>query len=113
MRLTPHHLIARAAIVGPSIVSPAVVPAVAVLPPESLQPLLLGVRIDVGANDEANDVEEGHPSLLRQEGLSEGQGDRRGDPGHLHDRHEASLHGRADLVESARAGDDGHAEEVD
>ena len=31
----------------------------------------------------------------------------------LHDRHEAGADGSADLVESARTSDDGHAEEVD
>ena len=34
------------------------------LPPQSLKPLLLRLGIDPGANDKANNVEEGHPSLF-------------------------------------------------
>lgn len=106
------HLVAGTAVVRPAVAGPAI-PAVAVLPPEGLQPLLLGVCVDVGSNEETDDVEERHPGLLGQESLGEGQSDRGGDPGNLHDGHEARADGGADLVESARAGDDGHAEQVD
>jgi len=110
-----HHLVTRATVVRPAVAGPTI-PAVAstviVLPSESLQPLLLGVSVDVGSDDETNDVEEWHPGLLGQEGLRKRQGDRRGDPRDLHDGHEAGAHGGADLVERTRASDDGHAEEI-
>lgn len=83
------------------------------LSPESGEPLLLGVGVDVGADDEADDVEEGHPRLLGQELLGECKGDGRRDPANLHDGQEASLDGGAHLVEGAGAGDDGHGGEVD
>lgn len=81
--------------------------------PQSSQALLLGVRVDVGADDKGDDVEERHPRLLGQELLRERQGQRRGDPADLHDRHEAGPDGRAHLVEGPRAGDDGHGDEID
>jgi len=71
------------------------------------------MRVDVGADDEADDVEEGHPSRLGQELLGKGQGDGRDDPADLHDRPEAGLDGRLDLVESTGAGNQGHGHEVD
>lgn len=86
---------------------------VRILPPQSLQPLLLGVRVDIRADDEAEEVEERHPGFVGEEGLGEGQGDGRRDPGDLHDGHEAGADGGADLVESAGAGDDGHGGQVD
>jgi hypothetical protein len=110
-----HHLVARATVVRPAVTGPtvsAVASAVVVLPPESLQPLFLGVSVDVGSNDETDDVEERHPGLLGQESLRKRQGDGRGDPRDLHDRHEAGAHGGADLVERTRSSNDGHAEEV-
>lgn len=91
-------------------------PAAAVtvmLPPQSREPLLLSVCVDVGSNDEANDVEEGYPSGLRQELLSKGQRDGRYDPADLHDGHEAGLYRCANLVECASAGDEGHRSQVD
>ena len=71
------------------------------------------MRIDVGPNTERHNIEEGHPRLLRQELLGEGQSDGRGDPGHFHDGHEAGADGGADLMPGAGAGDDGHGGEVD
>jgi hypothetical protein len=53
---------------------------VLILPPQRLQPLLLGVRVDVGSNHEADEVEERDPGLMREECLCEGEGDWRGDP---------------------------------
>ena len=38
--------------------------AILVLPPQSLQPLLLGMGIDVRADHEPNEVEERHPRLV-------------------------------------------------
>ena len=81
--------------------------------PQSGQPLLLGVGIDIGPDNEGNHVEERHPSLLRQELLRERQRDGRHDPADAHDGQEARAHGGAHLVEGARAGDDGHGREID
>ena len=83
------------------------------LSPQSREPLLLGVRVDVCTNDESNDIEEWHPSMLGKEFLGERQGNRRYDPAHLHDGHEAGLDGGLDLVVGAGAGDQGHGHEVD
>lgn len=47
-----------------------------VLLPQSRKPLLLGVGVDICANNEGNNIEEWHPSLLRQEFLGKGQRDR-------------------------------------
>jgi hypothetical protein len=115
LSLVRHHLVTRAAVVrsavtGPTV--PAVASTVIVLPPESLQPLFLGVSVDVGSNDETDDVEERHPGLLGQERLRKRQGNGRGDPRDLHDRHEAGAHSSTDLVERTCSSDDGHAEEV-
>lgn len=98
---------------SPIVLGPRLRPRLLVLPPQRLQPLLLRVGVDVRANHEADEVEERHPGLLWQEGLRKGERDRGRDPGHLHHRHEAGTNGRADLVEGARAGDDGHGGEVD
>lgn len=66
------------------------------------------MSVDVGSDDETDDVEEGHPSLFGEELLGKGQGERRDDPANLHDGHEASLDGCADLVEGACTCNDGH-----
>lgn len=81
--------------------------------PESFQALLLGVGVDVGSNEESDNVEEGHPGVLGEELLSEGQAQGRGDPADLHDGHESSLNGRANLVDGARTGDNSHRGQVD
>jgi hypothetical protein len=70
------------------------------------------MRIDVGADDETDNVEEGHPSALGQELLGECQRNGRDDPADLHDRPETGLDRRLDLVEGASAGDEGHGDEV-
>ena len=80
--------------------------------PQRRQPLFLGVCVDVGSDAESNDVEEGYPCLLRQEFLSKGQGDRRRNPGNLHDGHEASADGGTNLVPGASTSDDGHGGQV-
>ena len=69
--------------------------------------------IDVRPNDEPNEVEERHPSLVGQEGLCERESQRGCDPGDFHDGHEACADGGADLMEGACAGDDGHGGQVD
>jgi hypothetical protein len=94
--------------------TPAAATAVAVvLSPQSSEPLLLGVCVDVCADDESNDVEEGHPSSLGKELLSKGQRDGGHDPADLHDGPEASLDGCANLVECSGTGNKGHRDEVD
>lgn len=81
--------------------------------PQSLETLLLGLGVDVGADDETDNVEEGDPGLLGEELLREGERDRGGDPGYLHDWHESGLPCRVDRVDVARAVDDGHRGQVD
>jgi len=81
--------------------------------PQRRQPLLLGVRIDVRPNDESDDVEEGHPRLLRQELLGKRQRDRTAEPSDLHDGHEACSHRGRDLVRCTCAGDKGHGGQID
>lgn len=90
-----------------------VFPAVLILPPESLQSLLLGMCIDVSTNHEADEVEEWYPNLIRQECLGKGKRKWRCDPGDFHDGHETCTHSSADLMESACACDDGHGGQVD
>ena len=69
--------------------------------------------VDVGTDNKANQVEEGHPGVLGKELLRKGKGQRRGDPANLHDGHETSAHGSADLVDVTRTGDVTHGREVD
>lgn len=71
------------------------------------------MRIDVRPNHEPDEVEERDPQLVGQEGLREGERERRRDPADFHHGHEAGADGGADLVEGAGAGDDGHGGEVD
>lgn len=80
---------------------------------QGFEALSLGVGVDVGSDEEPDDVEEWHPGVLREELLGEGKRQRRGDPADLHDREEASLDGGADLVEGTRASDNGHRRQVD
>lgn len=81
--------------------------------PKSFETLLLGVGVDVGADEEGDNVEEWHPGVLGQELLGKSQRQRGGDPADLHDGHETGLDGGANLVEGTGAGDDGHRGEVD
>lgn len=78
-----------------------------------MKPLLLGLRIDPGADDKGNDVEEWHPCMFWQELLGEGESQRRGYPADLHHWQEAGSDGSPDLVECPCAGDHSHGGEVD
>ena len=69
--------------------------------------------VDIGPDEETENVEERNPGMLGQELLGKRQRQRGGDPADLHDGHEAGLDGGANLVDGARAGDDGHGGEVD
>ena len=80
---------------------------------QSLETLLLGVRVDICADDEADEVEERHPRMFRQESLRKGERQGRGDPADLHYWHETGPDGRADLVESPGARNHGHATQID
>ena len=84
-----------------------------VLLSQSGQALLLRVCVDVGTDNESDDVEEGHPGLLGKELLGESQGQRRSAPADFHDGEQTSTNGSADLVESASTCDDSHSGEVD
>ena len=80
---------------------------------ECREALLLCDGIDVGSDDECDDVEEGNPGMLRKELLRKGEGERGSDPADLHDRHETSFPGRMDLMNCLCASDNGHRDEVD
>lgn len=104
-----------ARVVSTTQISATKVPTAAVavvLPPQSCEPLLLGMCIYVCPDYETNDVEEGHPRVFGQELLGECQGDGRDNPADLHDWHEAGLDGGSHLVEGACASNDGHGHEV-
>jgi len=75
-------------------------------------PLLLCRGIDVGANDKRHQIEEGHPSMGREELLGDDQGNWAGAPGNFHDGHEASFDGGTDLMGGAGASNDSHACEI-
>ena len=89
------------------------VTVLAYLPPQSLKSLLLRLRIDPGADDKGNNIEERHPSVFWQELLGECQRQRRDDPANFHDRHEAGSDGRSDLMEGPRTSNDSHRGEID
>lgn len=84
-----------------------------VLLAQGCETLLLGESVDVGTNDEGDQVEEGDPELVREELLGKGQADGRGEPGDAHDSPEADLDGSANLVECASAGNQSHGDQVD
>lgn len=75
--------------------------------------LLLGEGVDVGTNDEGDQVEEGDPELVREELLSKGQADGGSEPGDTHDSPETDLDGGANLVECSSAGNESHGDQVD
>lgn len=80
---------------------------------QRIEALLLGVGVDIGTDNKADQVEERHPGVLGKELLRKGKGQRRGDPANLHDGHDTSAHGSANLVDVPRTGDDTHGREVD
>lgn len=84
-----------------------------VLLAESCKALLLGNRVDVCADDEGHDVEEGDPELIREELLGESQADRGSDPRNTHHLPEANLDGGANLVVGASTGNESHGDQVD
>lgn len=84
-----------------------------VLLAQGREALLLGQGVDVGANDEGDQVEEGDPELVREELLGKGQADGGREPRDAHDSPEADLDGCADLVERSGAGNQGHGHQVD
>jgi len=77
------------------------------------QALLLGNRVDVGADDERNKVEEGHPCVLGKELLGKGQAERRCNPADAHNFPETNLDSRPHVVEALSASNNGHGDEVD
>ena len=81
--------------------------------PEGSQTLLLCGSIDIGSNDEGDDVEERHPGFLREELLGKGQSQRGSDPADLHDGEKTGANGGADLVDGTGTGDQSHGGEVD
>jgi hypothetical protein len=83
------------------------------LSPERSKSLLLGVRVDISADNETDNVEEWNPCLLWQEFLRKCEADWRSDPANLHDWPEAGLNSCSDLVEGASTGDDGHEDQID
>lgn len=80
---------------------------------QRFEALLLGVGVDIGTDNKANQVEEGHPGVLGKKLLRKCKGQRRGDPANLHDGHETSAHSSANLVDVTRTGDVTHRREVD
>jgi hypothetical protein len=74
--------------------------------------LLLCDSIDIGSDDEGDDIEERHPGVLGKELLRKGKGERGSDPADLHDGPETSFPGRMNLMNCLCTGDDGHRDEV-
>lgn len=79
---------------------------------QGLEALSLSVGVDVGSNEETDDVEEWHPGVLREELLGERECERGSDPADFHDGHETGADGCANLMEGARASNDGHRGQV-
>src|ERR1700748_2537704 len=80
-----------------------------VFSPQSSKSLLLGVRVDIGANDEGDKIEEWNPRFLWKECLSEGQTNGRSNPANPHNGPEASSNGSPDLMEGTSASDHRHS----
>lgn len=83
-----------------------------VLLAKSSKTLLLGHGVDVGPNDEGDNIEEWHPKLIGQELLSKGKADGGCDPRDAHDSPEADLDRCANLVIGAGASDQSHGDQV-
>lgn len=77
------------------------------------EPLLLSVGVDVRANGEGDDVEEGNPGLLREEFLGKGQSNWGGNPTDFHDRPETGLDSGTNLVPRASTSNDCHGCQID
>lgn len=86
--------------------------AAEVLLSESRKPLLLGDSVDVGADNECDEVEEGNPEVVGEELLRESKADGRGNPANLHDLPESHTNSGLDLVKGLRASNQGHGNEV-
>jgi len=69
-----------------------------VVPSERFKALLLGVSVDIGPDDEPDEVKERYPSVFGEEILRKGQSKWRGDPADFHHWHETNSNGRADLM---------------
>ena len=82
------------------------------LPPQRREPLLLGVRVDISANDKRHNVKERNPSLLWEELLRKRKADWRSDPADLHYWPESGTNGRPDLMEGACTSNDGHENQI-
>lgn len=80
---------------------------------ESGHSFLLGESIDIGSDDETDEVEEWNPGVLGQELLSEGQSQRAGDPADLHDGEETRPDHGLNVLLLPGTGDDRHAGKVD
>lgn len=80
---------------------------------QSSKSLLLGVGVDISADEEGNCVEEWNPGMLGEEFLSKGQGERGGDPANFHDGPEAGTDSGTDLVPRSSAGDHSHGCQID
>ncbi len=80
--------------------------------PQCIEPLLLSMCVNVGADHKGDDVEEGNPCLLRQEFLGKRQCQRRCNPADLHDGHETCPNRGSDLVKGSCTGDDSHRGKV-
>ena len=86
--------------------------AAEVLLSEGREPLLLRNGIDIGADDERDEIEERDPEVVGQELLGEGKADGRGNPADLHDLPEAYADGSLDLMDSLGTSDEGHGNKV-
>lgn len=94
------------------IVRSATTPGIIISLAECREALLLRDGVDIGSDEEGNDVEEGDPGVLGKELLRESEGEGGSDPADLHDGHETCFPGCMDLMDCLRAGDDCHRDEV-
>lgn len=79
---------------------------------ESCESLLLGYRVDVRTNHEADQVEERNPQVLGDKLLRKGEADGRNDPRDAHHLPEAYANGGANLMVRPGACDKSHRDEV-
>jgi len=76
-------------------------------------PLLLGEGVDIGSNDETNEVKEWDPSMRWQEPLCKGQSDRAGNPADFHNWEESSSDHCLNILLLSGTSNNGHTGEVD